>query len=545
MSNTTSTAIDRKCELLTIARRSRIKWIRSADDCKTDNPASKFVPNAVTQKAKSTIPSVKNESSSDTFQRTFDFLTDVIADGENVDLESLINKGENSYDDDFNFDEDKDHTDKDSQSPSPSSEEKSIENYTYTTFLQALSSRKSVGFVKSLQQFVSKFESRTRIRAAVLDEKLNQEEALKGAESIWAFLEYISKEMQQSPDSLWNSEDNERRALTRTYLEKFVFNKLYSATFHSSYEDYFLNEKLWEHVASLSFLRPEHLDIKTLSSASKDFNKHLASTVGNDSKWWLEYIEEAVVNLQQLQFASCPEDKIHCIKRTSVAIERALHKNTPNTQNSVSGSSSSSIPSSSSSSSSADREASTSTLGADDVLPLLILCVKESNPLNLHSELKYLQTYMDPSQAYGEAGYLLTQLASAVNFLETVDAGALSISSDEFKNSQRKFRETRVNFTQPQSEDKAVVTGPMTAAATAAAVRGSSRVVESRLDPFSLQGPRSVASMNDNTPALPTHRSSSNQTAANRAVSHDLKPLEHSPSLSLSLFELYKSRQQR
>jgi Vacuolar sorting protein 9 (VPS9) domain len=510
MSHTRSTVVDRKCELLTIARRSRIKWIRSADDCKADSQTLKNVSNTVAQKAKSAIPSVRKESSSDTFQKTFDFLTDVIADGENVDLDTFINKGENNFEDDFNFDDDKDHTDKDSQSSSPSTEEKSVENYTYTTFLQALCSRKSVGFVKSLQQFVSKFESKSRIRAALLDEKLNQEEALRGAESIWAFLEYTSNEMQQSPDSLWNGEDTERRILTRTYIEKFVFNKLYSATFHSSYEDYFLNEKLWEHIASLSFLRPEHLDIKTLSPASEDFNYQLAATLGNESKWWLEYIEEAVVNLQQLQFAKCPEDKVHCIKRTSVAIEKALHKNAPH---SASGSSSSS---------SADREEA-STLGADDVLPLLILCVKESNPLNLHSELKYLQTYMDPSQAYGEAGYLLTQLASAVNFLETVDAGALTISSDEFKKSQRKFRETRVNFSQVLSEDKA------SESAAAAAVRSSSRGVL----PITSQVLRSVTSTSGNTPVHDTHH----------AVSQDSKSSER--PLSLSLFELYKSRQQR
>lgn len=528
MSHIISTVVDRKCELLTIARRSRIKWIRSADDSKTGNPACNYVPNVVSQKAKVAVSSVRKESSSDTFQKTFDFLTDVIADGENVDLDSLINKGENGYDDDFNFDEDKDHTDKDTQSSTPSSEEKSIENYTYTTFLQALCSRKSVDFVKSLQQFVSKFESRSRIRSAVLDEKLNQEEALKGAESIWAFLEYTTNEMQVSPDSLWYGDDNERRVLTRTYIEKFVFNKLYSATFHSSYEDYFLNEKLSEHIASLSFLRPEHLDIKALSPASKDFNKQLASTVGNESKWWLEYIEEAVVNLQQLQYATCPEDKVHCIKRTSVAIEKALHKKAPSTHSNNSGSSSSS---------SADREA--STLGADDVLPLLILCVKESNPLNLHSELKYLQTYMDPAQAYGEAGYLLTQLASAVNFLETVDAGALTISSDEFKKSQRKFRETRINNTQPLSDDRA----PVTATVAAPAVRSSSRIVESRWDPVPSQGPRSaVANTSGSTAALSTHRSLSNQSA-NLAVSRDSKPSERPQSLSL--FELYKSRQQR
>jgi hypothetical protein len=51
--------------------------------------------------------------------------------------------------------------------------------------------------------------------------------------------------------------------------------------------------------------------------------------------------------------------------------------------------------------------------GADEVLPLLILSVKEANPTDLYSELKYLQTYLEKGQMDSEAGYLLTQLASA------------------------------------------------------------------------------------------------------------------------------------
>jgi Vacuolar sorting protein 9 (VPS9) domain len=78
--------------------------------------------------------------------------------------------------------------------------------------------------------------------------------------------------------------------------------------------------------------------------------------------------------------------------------------------------------------------------GADDVLPLLILTVKHSNPENLFSELKYLNTYLEPSQLDSEGGYLLTQFASAVKFLENADSTVLSISPSEFESSLRRCR---------------------------------------------------------------------------------------------------------
>jgi len=69
--------------------------------------------------------------------------------------------------------------------------------------------------------------------------------------------------------------------------------------------------------------------------------------------------------------------------------------------------------------------------GADDVLPLLILAVKDANPPALHSQVKYLHTYLARAELASEPGYLLTQLASAVSFLEHVDAAALTIAPGE------------------------------------------------------------------------------------------------------------------
>jgi hypothetical protein len=503
MATLPSTSAERKLELLIIARRSRIKWVRSALDADiVRNGGVVAKVNAVSRmKVVKEVSTSKKAEDSDSFQRAFDFLTDIIADGETIDVDSLIRRA-NAIENSDSFDENLEDVDVYSPLSAVSSSETSEESYTYGMFLDALCCRSSIRIAKSMQQFVSKFESRVRQRAMSHDEKINQEEAVRCAESVWGFLDHIGNEIQESPDSLWRGE-GERRALTKSYCERFIFGKIYSTTFHRSYEDYFLNEQLWERILSLSFLRPEHLDIKIFGrEAAQGTNTNLQSTVvtGNEVKWWLEYIDDAIVSLQQLQHATCPEDKMRCIKQTSEAVQRALQRSS--TEGSA-------------------TDAMGSPLGADDVLPLLILCVKESNPLCLHSEIKYLQTYLNPSMLYGEAGYLITQLASAVNFLESVDATALTISSEEFSKSLRRCKEKRNRVAVPEDTEASVLS------AAAASTRGTFNPSNS--------SPRGQPLTRQEKAGLP-------YGFKGGVVSNADEGREAPLCASLSLFEMYKSR---
>lgn len=59
--------------------------------------------------------------------------------------------------------------------------------------------------------------------------------------------------------------------------------------------------------------------------------------------------------------------------------------------------------------------------GADEVLPALILVIKESNPPGLRSALERVARFRHPRKLQvSEAAYVFTNVASAVHFLETV-----------------------------------------------------------------------------------------------------------------------------
>lgn len=53
-----------------------------------------------------------------------------------------------------------------------------------------------------------------------------------------------------------------------------------------------------------------------------------------------------------------------------------------------------------------------------------------------------IQSFRDPSKLLSEAGYVLTQVVSAVCFLEEVDASVLSIAHGEFERGLKGFQET-------------------------------------------------------------------------------------------------------
>uniref|UniRef100_A0A7S3FZ12 VPS9 domain-containing protein n=1 Tax=Palpitomonas bilix TaxID=652834 RepID=A0A7S3FZ12_9EUKA len=98
----------------------------------------------------------------------------------------------------------------------------------------------------------------------------------------------------------------------------------------------------------------------------------------------------------------------------------------------------------STSSSSLQREASdmeevtdAAVVGADDFLPLLVLVLLRVNPPKLVSNVEYCIRFRHPSRLRGEAQYYLTNLHSAVLFIENMTASSLTIDEKEYEKMYR------------------------------------------------------------------------------------------------------------
>ncbi|EEP80994.1 conserved hypothetical protein [Uncinocarpus reesii 1704] len=69
---------------------------------------------------------------------------------------------------------------------------------------------------------------------------------------------------------------------------------------------------------------------------------------------------------------------------------------------------------------------------ADSFMPLLIYVVLKANPEHLVSNLQYILRFRNQEKLGGEAGYYLSSLSGAIQFIETLDRTTLTVSQEEF-----------------------------------------------------------------------------------------------------------------
>ena len=149
------TKYDLKAELLAIARWSRIQWI-----CSAAAQATTILPPPTTAINANATAELANSGAA-SLQHLFDFLTEVVADGETVSVDALLRQVEADQ-----GDVDDDGT----AVPATATTTGDVlyclgskDDYTYAVFLDQLCAREAIDVVKAMQQFVMTFETAVRV----------------------------------------------------------------------------------------------------------------------------------------------------------------------------------------------------------------------------------------------------------------------------------------------------------------------------------------------------------------------------------------------
>jgi Rab5 GDP/GTP exchange factor len=79
------------------------------------------------------------------------------------------------------------------------------------------------------------------------------------------------------------------------------------------------------------------------------------------------------------------------------------------------------------------KNAKSSDTSADSFIPLLIYVVLQANPENLVSNIQYILRFRNQDKLGGEAGYYLSSLSGAIQFIESLDRTSLTVSDEEFE----------------------------------------------------------------------------------------------------------------
>ncbi|KAF2844792.1 hypothetical protein T440DRAFT_473114 [Plenodomus tracheiphilus IPT5] len=223
------------------------------------------------------------------------------------------------------------------------------------------------------------------------------------------FLEFISKKMAQC--EVWRTVSDAEFDNAREGMEKLVMNRLYTQTFSPAIpppepasprkgrrrqeppgpgrrgqhqEDVERDEVLAQKVRIYKWVNESHLDIKPVGEKGRKF-LHLAQQ-----------------ELLKIKSYRAPRDKIICILNCCKVIFGFLRT-------------------------------SNSDQSADAFIPLLIYTVLQANPDHLVSNLQYILRFRNQDKLGGEAGYYISSLMGAVQFIEGLDKTSLTVSDDEFE----------------------------------------------------------------------------------------------------------------
>ncbi|KAJ5632579.1 Vacuolar sorting protein 9subgroup [Penicillium lividum] len=228
------------------------------------------------------------------------------------------------------------------------------------------------------------------------------------------FLAFITNKMALC--EVWRDVSDSEFDNAKEGMEKLVMNRLYSQTFapaipapptiprsasrsrrreierlHGPWrrgqhqEDIERDDILAQKIRIYSWVSEEHLDIPPVSGGGRRF------------------LNLAQQELLKLNGYRAPRDKVICILNCCKVIFGLL------------------------------RNSKTADTSADSFVPLLIYVVLHANPDHLISNIQYILRFRNQDKLGGEAGYYLSSLSGAIQFIETLDRTSITVSDEEFE----------------------------------------------------------------------------------------------------------------
>ncbi|KAK8053202.1 hypothetical protein PG996_012503 [Apiospora saccharicola] len=284
--------------------------------------------------------------------------------------------------------------------PPPDPEPEPTLPFDFHRFLEQLQKKKADPVARYLKSFLQEFGKR-------------QWMVHEQVKIIGDFLAFIANKMEQC--EVWREVSDAEFDNAREGMEKLVMNRLYTQTFSPAIpppqpipgakpkrrggerpmgpgrrgqhqEDVERDEILTQKINIYGWVREEHLDIPPVSESGKRF------------------LNLAQQELLKIRSYRAPRDKIICVLNCCKVIFGLLKNAKSDTS-------------------------------ADSFMPLLIYVVLQSNPDHLVSNVQYILRFRNQEKLGGEAGYYLSSLMGAIQFIENMDRTTLTITDKEFEKS--------------------------------------------------------------------------------------------------------------
>lgn len=223
-----------------------------------------------------------------------------------------------------------------------------------------------------------------RLRNFIPDFLKSPPKATEQGKIVHTFIQNMLEDMRSL--DLWKDASHEELdEVGYDCLEKYIMVKIYSLCFAPTPEDLQKDKALSQKIKQLSWVTPDHLEIRSFHRNTSRFST-------------------AVTELRKMDIYKAPKDKMICLLNTCKSLYYILNK----------------------------ASAQGHPAGADEFLPLLIYTVIRANPPRLVSNMTFIQEFRRPTSQITETGYYLTHLISTTMFVETVEHSQLNVTEEEF-----------------------------------------------------------------------------------------------------------------
>ncbi|KAJ4465744.1 hypothetical protein C8R41DRAFT_857809 [Lentinula lateritia] len=258
--------------------------------------------------------------------------------------------------------------------------------FDFQKFLDQMKMRSADPVSKYLKSFLSNFSKRT---FTVSDQ----------IKIINDFLNFISNHMRQCEP--WKTASDAEFDNAMEGMEKLVMNQLYQYTFTPAVaKDLNPITGLPRRPISVDDLERDRILSERIALFGWVEEKHLDIPVEEGTAGFLMFAEQELLKIGHYK---APRDKLICILnccKVIFGLIRHLQKEE----------------------------------GADAFVPILIFVVLKANPDHLLSNVEFINRFRNPDKLRSEAGYYLSSLMGAVQFIESMDHTSLSnITQEEFE----------------------------------------------------------------------------------------------------------------
>ncbi|EFX01654.1 guanine nucleotide exchange factor [Grosmannia clavigera kw1407] len=282
--------------------------------------------------------------------------------------------------------------------PPPDPEPEPTLPFDFQRFLEQLRNKRADPVARYLKSFLSEFAKR-------------QWMVHEQVKIISDFLAFIDNKM--AVCEVWRDLSDAEFDNSREGMEKLVMNRLYTQTFSPAIpppqpipgakpkrrggdrpmgpgrrgqhqEDVERDEVLSQKINIYGWIKEEHLDIPP---------------VGDSGKRFLKLAQQELLKIKSYR---APRDKIICVLNCCKVIFGLLKHNKVDSS-------------------------------ADSFMPMLIYVVLQANPEHLVSNVQYILRFRNQEKLSGEAGYYLSSLMGAIQFIENMDRTTLTITDEEFE----------------------------------------------------------------------------------------------------------------